>query len=506
LKRWTSIVLLFAVGCAPRHEPPTPSTPAALATVKRAPEAVLRLPPDEPFRQVPPALSAIDASAVPDVLQEVLPNGVRFVRVPMPWAVMLVAGVASTTTEADVLDLPRGARSAAGVGAWYGPGQRPYSDVRVQVAGNLADDGSQTTHDGSRLTLEWVRGDDRDMTPLFVDAVTDSSFPQTNMKRLLQLPIPEPRQEPAWIARDVFRALAMGESCAYNRGIGRTADGPPLTRDDVLEAFYRMYQPSTTTVFMVGGEHDAAMDDRLRKAFGTWKPPAPKKRGRSPAAPALRPSATRVSVVDRPGMMQARLVFGSAVAGLPRSGYPALKVLTSLYGAWDTGVATRALREKLGASWDGAAAMNWNRDAAMLFYQGTVEPEQVGGVLQELSRQAAALRSGQVDEKSFTETREKLCINMLGAFETAMHTTNWLTFFLASGHPPEELEAIPGRILTTSQAEVQSMANVMFDESKLRVVVVGDWSTLEPELRSLGWGDVEVRDAQGKIVRVERAK
>jgi zinc protease len=51
-----------------------------------------------------------------------------------------------------------------------------------------------------------------------------------------------------------------------------------------------------------------------------------------------------------------------------------------------------------------------------------------------------------------------------------------------------------------TKQQVQDSAKKYLDPKKMVVVAVGDRKKIEPEMKTLGLGEAEVRDAEGKIV------
>ena len=57
----------------------------------------------------------------------------------------------------------------------------------------------------------------------------------------------------------------------------------------------------------------------------------------------------------------------------------------------------------------------------------------------------------------------------------------------------------PGRLAAVDRASVQSVARKYLVPGKMIVIAVGDRTKIEPELRKLNLGLIEIRDAEGNL-------
>jgi zinc protease len=128
-------------------------------------------------------------------------------------------------------------------------------------------------------------------------------------------------------------------------------------------------------------------------------------------------------------------------------------------------------------------------------------------VLTEIDRLVRALSSQGPSDADVNDVRDRDGLSFAASFETAADTARNFASAVLLGEPSEALTERPQRFAQLTGADVRAAATRYLDADKMRVVVVGDWSALEAPLTALGWGPIELRDADGAVVtRKDRGK
>ena len=93
-----------------------------------------------------------------------------------------------------------------------------------------------------------------------------------------------------------------------------------------------------------------------------------------------------------------------------------------------------------------------------------------------------------------------LQLQLPGAFETTGSIASQVVPVVLYGLPLDYYNGYVQQIDRVTQADVQRVARQYVDPSNVVVVVVGDRKSIESGLRSLGVGDIVVRDLDGRQV------
>jgi len=280
-------------------------------------------------------------------------------------------------------------------------------------------------------------------------------------------------------------SLALYSRAVYGSAIGALVDEDSFAAltTDGLRAWHREhYSPSSTVVSIAGAIRTDAVERRVRDTLAGWQ-----KSGYIEQQPAMPPAPPRqVHVQDRPGSVQTSLVVGAAAVDRVHPDYLALVVANRVLGGTPaarlfvklreergltTGVLSQLVALKFGGDWRAFGDVNAARTG-----------EAVDLLLAEVQRittepvPAAELETAKRSiVASFAVTLEQL--SQVGAYMTTRRTY---------GLSADYWDRYPEKIMSISSADVQRVAAMYFDPSRLQIVAVGDASQLVPLLSSHG--------------------
>jgi zinc protease len=84
-------------------------------------------------------------------------------------------------------------------------------------------------------------------------------------------------------------------------------------------------------------------------------------------------------------------------------------------------------------------------------------------------------------------------------FETPQQTSRSIGDLFVYGLPLDYYKLLPAKIEAVDSAETGLMAKKHIDTGSMIVVLVGDRSRIEPGVRQLNLGPIEIRDANGNL-------
>jgi zinc protease len=498
--------VVFAGACAStRPAPPPPPAPAPPVPVA-APEASSAPPPvasaapvvDEPFRQHAPDALPPTPFVVPAPTHAQLHNGIPVTFVPQvsPFVALRViaAGgipdVGGDKVEVVTLML-RSMRT--------GTTSRSFSALEdAYVTLDMPEPQVWVYPDAVAVSLVAPADKLRAMTDLAADIVLRPSFDAKLLERWREQDARRREGEAsdaALVAERVLRGALFG-----NHPYGTIASSPAriraVTRAEATALQGRVFEGARISLVVSGGARDKEVVAALDDAFGALKRSA----AAAPHVPTPRLPSARIVVVDQPGTAIAAISGGFVGPAAPAHDVDAAVVAIDSLADASLGKATGRLRDELGIVPSMTASWWQLRSSGYLGYKTRTANDQVAVVLAEIDRAVRALASQGPSDQDFSDVRDRDALSFASSFETAADTTRTFGTSVLLGQPPEAVTERPRRLAQLTSADVRAAAAKYLDGDKMRVVVVGDWSKLEAPLTALGWGPIELRDADGAVV------
>ncbi len=470
----------------------------ALAAGAASAPAFAQAPAADGFPPTRPTLGAPKALHLPPAAERRLPNGLRVVVVEkheLPLADFAL--VVGTGTEAD----PAGREGLATMTAALldeGTATRSSLQIADQAAYLGVTLHTRAGWDASEVLLHTPTAQTDSALALMADVTTHPTFPVAELDRLrndrltglLQL-----RDRAPAIASRAFAQAVFGAGHPYARPAdGTEASTRALTRDDVQRFYAGAWRPDNATLVVVG---DVTPDDvarRAERAFGAWRAPA----GVALAAPVVpaAPSAgvARVVLVDKPGAPQSSVRIGMPAAARATPDYFPLVVLNTVLGGSFASRLNQNLRETHGYTYGAESAFDLRRAAGPFVSGAEVTATKTDSALVEFMKELRAV-GDTVPAAELDKAKRYLVLQMPGEFETTGGIAGGLIPVVTYGLPLDYYNGYAARVQAVTQADVQRVARRYVDPAHLTIVVVGDRASVEPRLRALNLGPVEIRSA-----------
>ena len=229
----------------------------------------------------------------------------------------------------------------------------------------------------------------------------------------------------------------------------------------------------------------------LERAFGTWKGSADAVKIASiPEAPQL--TTRKIYLIDKPGAAQSQIRIGWV--GVPRStpDYATLEVLNTILGGAFTSRLNQNLREKNGYSYGARSVFETRLSNGPLLcdapaYRQTKPPR----------RCASFSTSSRASSSRFHPTNSRrrksyVAYGFPAEFETSGDLARKLEEQIVYGLPDEYFPSFVRAVMQVTNPGVQKAAARYIQPDKFAVVIVGDRKVVEPGIRALNLGPVEV--------------
>jgi zinc protease len=342
--------------------------------------------------------------------------------------------------------------------------------------------------DSSAITVNVLKQDFDFVFPILVELLQKPAFRQEKIdlaKTQVNTGISRRNDDASDIAAREAARLGYGTDSPYTRE-PEYETVASITRQDLIDFHKRSVHPNNIIMGFVGDFDSAAMEKKLRAAFGSWP--------KGPAAPkpdqTINPAKPGVYLVSKPDVNQSNiyLVHGGAMRNTPDY-YPMLVMNEILSGGF-SGRLMNDLRTARGLAYgvSGGIGTEWDHPGLFRVWIGTKS----GTTLEAIT----ALR-GHIDaliNKPYAnEELEFAKDSILNAFVFTRDTRSdvlgqamTLEFY---GYPANWYDQYVGGVQKVTNDDLVRVARKYVTPDKLSVLVVGNEKEFEKPLTTLGLGD-----------------
>jgi zinc protease len=340
--------------------------------------------------------------------------------------------------------------------------------------------------DSTSVSFDTLKGDFDTVFPIFIDVLQHPAFRQEKIdlaRTQANTGISRRNDEPLGIASREAARLGYGTNSPYARQ-AEYATIASITRDDLL-AFHKKYVYPNNIILGLTGDFDSAqMEQKLRKAFGSWaKGPAASRvapAGGTPAAPG-------VYFIPKDDVTQAYINL--VHTGITRNNpdYYPLLVMNEILGGGFSGRLMNEIRSKLGLAYSvgGGVGSDWDHPGLFRVAMGT-KSGSTAQAIDALKKQLAALH-----EQPFTD--EELALakeSILNAFVFNSDSKNkvlaqrmGLEFY---GYPADWWQQYAKNVEKVTAADVARVAKQYVHPDQVALLVVGKEKDFDQPMAKLG--------------------
>jgi zinc protease len=374
------------------------------------------------------------------------------------------------------------------------------SDALENLGARLA------TGTGQDMSYVRLQGTSANLAPslaLMAEAALSPSFPQdqfTLSKSRRIAGIAQEKAQPNSLALRLVPSVLYGPEHAYGKpASGFEASVQGLSRDDLVAWHSTWFKPGSATIVVAG---DTTMDKllpALEASFGKWQ------QGSAPAKKMSSVPATqgkRLILVDKPDAPQSTIVATHVSQAYGQPEDLAMEPVMANFGGIATSRLNRNLRLDKHWSYGTNARLSEVRGQRPFIVVAPVQTDKTIEAMREVQKE---LR-GVAGERPLVGTEyESIMRNMTarlpGRFGTldALESAGLSTVNLGLADDYWSQYAAKVRALTPQQLGTASSKFIKPDE--VVWMVIGDLRKIEAGVRSLGWGEVTVVDADGKPLR-----
>jgi zinc protease len=498
VKRAGFALALLLVACA-AEPPPAPAPAPAPAPVAVAP---VRITPDAPFREHPPAGEPDVAFVPPQIQSFKLKSGVRVLLVERHELPIVSVRVFSLAGAGDLPKEPPGLLSFLGSMLEQGTAKKSALDISDAFEAIGASHGAWVDWDSGGASVKVTTEHLDAALALLGDVVVHPAFPEAEIERLKARRVASLQQEKNAVGSMSSNAMAAaiyGRAHPYGNSLyGRAEDVPKLTRAELVKAYAALFAPSRVAITVAGDVTKDVLASKLEATFGGWQGAAGAIA--SPKAPPPLHDEARVVWVDKPGAPQS--VVRLAEVGVPKLApdRDAITVMNTILGGMFSSRINLNLREAHAFTYGASSGFQMRHGPGQFSAGGNMVADKTAPAIAELFKEVRAMRERPVSDEELETAKLSIKRAMPGRFETVSELAGALADIVIYGLPLDEYATRPARIDKVTAEDVMRAAKAHLHPEQMKIVVVGDKAKLEPTLETLHLGVIEERDAYGDLL------
>jgi len=320
---------------------------------------------------------------------------------------------------------------------------------------------------------------------LVADMARNPVFPQGPFERLKRQTLAGLQQ--AMTQPSTLAAIATARTAYGDTPPGRVMPSPAsveaLTVDDLKEYHARFYRPEGGYLAVTGAVKPSTVFAMARKYFGDWK------RSTTPETIALpafsAPSSMRITLVDRPGSVQASLTAVTLSLKRTDPDYVPLMVMNRILGGLPSSRLEANIREKRGFAYYARSSVSAPEYTGTLDATTEVRNEVASEALKELLLQFERMRNEPVAETEMNAAKQ----GIVGAFARRLENPEALLAMALDvtryGLPADYWDTYPARVQAVTADDIRRMARKYLAPERLGIIVVGEASTLRKDLEAV---------------------
>lgn len=481
LQPFAMCLAMLSAGCAaPAPEPAAPAPePAASA-----------------FPTTPPRPGPAPSVTLPTPVSRTLPNGLEVIYVrhgalPVAHATLLTRG----GTSDEPADLTGLAAFTAGM-LDEGAGGRDALELSAAVSQLGARLSTGAGWDAAYVDLHVLSDRLPEALALMADVAISPDFPAAELERLREEELTDlarARDEPRVIASNAFASLVYGPGHSYGR-IPNMESIRAIDRDRLRAFHAAAYRPAGSALILVGDVDADALHPAVERAFGSWRAGggAPSPASGSTGTPTI--GRTTIYLIDKPEAAQSEIRIGHPGVARDHPDYFPLVILNTILGGSFTSRLNTNLRETHGFTYGAGSSFAMRRDAGPFTASAAVITAKTDSAVVEFFNELRRIRDEAVPTAELERAKSYVALGLPRRFETTAAVASQLADLETYGLTVDFYNDYVERIMAVTADDVRRVAREHVRPEQSVVVIVGDLSTIEPGLRALELGPLEIRE------------
>ena len=366
-----------------------------------------------------------------------------------------------------------------------GTKNHPPEELNLLLEQNAASIESAIDNTSGVVSFSTLTEDLAKVFELFAEVIRQPAFDPEQVQLIQNQQkgvIARRNDNPQEISQREFNKLIYGAMSPY----ARTTEYETLanvSRQDVIDFYQQFVRPENIILGIVGDFDTAQMRLMVEDKFGDWQVNTP--------TPVLEiPSAKQkytegVFVVNRPNLTQSSVLLGHLGGLLSNPDYPQLSVLNGVINGFG-GRLFNEVRSRQGLAYSVYGVWNPNYDYPGTFSAGgQTQSETTVAFIEAILKELEKVQDNLITEAELANAKESILNSFVFNFQNPSQTLSRLMRYEYFGYPEDFIFQYQEGIKATTVEDVQRVAQKYLDLDKIVILVVGNASSIDSELKSL---------------------
>ncbi len=375
----------------------------------------------------------------------------------------------------------------------------------IQIADEAAllgtDLSSSASMDASSVGASSLTKNFAGVLDLMSDIVLHPTFPPDEVERRRASRLAaftDERSDPETIvARTSVSALFGPHNPFGYDNSGTEASIKAMTRDDMMNFWKAHYVPNNAALVVSGNIPADELKALAESKFGAWKGGEIT----APQIPAPESTKAKIVIVDRPGAQQTMVRLLQMGVSRSTPDYPALEVMNSELGGLFSSRINLNLREEHGYTYGAASFFVYRRSLGYFAAGGGIRTDVTAPAVTEILKEIHRMIDTTMTPEELSLAKDSQSRSLPGMFETNSGEAGALSEIFMYNLARDYFSTLPEQLNAVTAEDAQAVAKKYLHPDQLILVCVGDRAEIEPELVKLDLGSIEIRDADGNIVK-----
>ncbi len=436
---------------------------------------------------------------VPDIFK--LSNGLTVFYNYRPGLPVVSANLAfNTGSSANPIDKPGLASFTANM-LQQGTSTRNATQIADEAALLGTTLSSGATMDGSTVGAGSLTKNFPGVLDLISDVVLHPTFPSEEVERRRASRLAafaDDRGDPSVIVSRTGVSALFGPHSPFGYDNAGTEDSiKAMSRDDMVNFWKTNYVPNNAALVVAGSIPLDELKTLAESKLGTWKA------GEISNQPIGAPETTRakIVIVDRPGAQQTMVRLMQMGVERANPAYPAIEVMNSELGGLFSSRINLNLREEHGYTYGANSVFVYRRQLGYFLVNGGIRTDATAPAISETFKEIRRMIDTTMKPEELSLAKDSQARSLPGMFETSGGTAGALSEIFTYNLARDYFEKLPERLNAVTAEDAESVAKKYLHPDQMILICVGDRAKIEPELVKLDLGAIEIRDADGKVVK-----
>ncbi len=347
---------------------------------------------------------------------------------------------------------------------------------------------TNANEDASSVRFHMLKGDFDTVFPIVVDVLEHPAFRQEKVdlaKTAATTAISRRNDDAKGIADREMSKLGFGADSPYAR-VPEYSTVNSITRDDLVAFHKRFVYPNNIILSIVGDFDSAAMEKKLRAAFGSWakgpQAPTAAPTGGAPAKPG-------VYLVAKDDVTQSNIYVVHGGTGVLRSSpdFYAMQVMNEILSGGFSGRLMNDIRTQRGLAYGvgGGVDTTWDRPGLFHIWMGTKSGSTVEAV-NALRTDLSDLQTKPFTSDELAQAKEAILNAYVFTADSKAKVLDQRANLEFYGYPADFYQTYPAKLQAVTADDVARVAKKYVQPNQVAVLVVGKEKDFDKPLSSLG--------------------